>query len=81
MGLGNPGQILQRRQRKDKEMRFGTWNIKSWNRRDWGKEGKKLKRDEEACCRSRKMEGVCRGPPNAVRHNGEEEEEDYVQKS
>jgi hypothetical protein len=31
MGLGNPGRILQRRQRKDKEMRFGTWNINSLN--------------------------------------------------
>jgi hypothetical protein len=31
MGLGNSGQISQRRQRKDKEMRFGTWNIKSLN--------------------------------------------------
>jgi hypothetical protein len=39
------------------------------------KEGKKLMRDEETCCRPRKMEGVCRGPPNAVRHHGEEKEE------
>jgi hypothetical protein len=31
MGLGNTGWILQRRQRKDKEMRFGTRNIKSLN--------------------------------------------------
>jgi exonuclease III len=31
MGLGNPRWILQQRQRKDKEMRFGTWNIKSLN--------------------------------------------------
>jgi hypothetical protein len=37
---------------------------------------KKLKRDEEACRRSRKMEGVRRGPPNAVRHHGEEKEEE-----
>jgi hypothetical protein len=59
MGLGNSGRISQRRQRKDKEMRFGTWT-----------------RDEEACRRSRKMEGVCRGPPNAVRHHGEEKEEE-----
>jgi hypothetical protein len=48
-----------------------------WNRRDWKKEGKKLKRDDEACCRPRKMEGVRRGPPNAVRHHGEETEEEY----
>jgi hypothetical protein len=31
---------------------------------------------EEACRRSRKMEGVRRGPPNAVRHHGEEKEEE-----
>jgi hypothetical protein len=37
-------------------------------------EGKKLKTDEEACCRPRKMEGVHRGPSNAVRHHGEEKE-------
>jgi hypothetical protein len=39
-------------------------------------EGKKVKRDEEACCRPRKMEGVRRGPPNAVRHHGEGKEEE-----
>jgi hypothetical protein len=33
------------------------------------KKGKKLKRDEEDCCRPRKMEGVRRDPPNAVRHH------------
>jgi hypothetical protein len=32
-------------------------------------------RDEEACCRQRKMEGVRTGPPNAVRHHGKEKEE------
>jgi hypothetical protein len=41
------------------------------------KEGKKVKRDEEACCRPRKMEGVRRAPPpDAVRHHGEGKEEE-----
>jgi hypothetical protein len=59
-------------------MRFGTWNIKSLNGKevgDWKKEGKKRTRDEEACLRSRKMEGVRRGPPNAVRQHGKVKEE------
>jgi hypothetical protein len=34
------------------------------------------KGNEEACCRPRKMEGVRRGLSNAVRHHGEEKEED-----
>jgi hypothetical protein len=59
-------------------MRFGTWNIKSLN----GKEVEIVRemetRDEEACRRSRKMEGVRRGPTNAVRHHGEEKEEEEV---
>jgi hypothetical protein len=40
------------------------------------RKGKKLKRDEEACCRPRNLEGVRRGPSNAVRHHGEEKEEE-----
>jgi hypothetical protein len=37
-----------------------------------------LKRDEEACCRPRKKEGVRRGPYNAVRHQVEEKEEEKI---
>jgi hypothetical protein len=32
----------------------------------------------QGCRRSRKMEGVRRGPPNALRHHGEEKEEEEV---
>jgi hypothetical protein len=37
------------------------------------KEGNKLKRDGEACCRPRRMKGVRRGPPNVARHHGKRE--------
>jgi hypothetical protein len=75
MGEGGNQNNFWKQGLKEEDQEKTEKELWGWNRRDWEKEGKKLKRDEAACCRPRKMEGVRRGPPNAVRHHGEEKEE------
>jgi hypothetical protein len=57
-----PKQFLEARPEWRRPKRKAEKELWGWNRRDWEKEGKKLKRDEAACCRPRKMEGVRRAP-------------------
>jgi hypothetical protein len=71
-----PKQFLEARPEGKRLKRKTEKELREWNRRYWEKEGKTLKRDEEGCCRPRKVEGVRRGPHNSVRHHREDKEED-----
>jgi hypothetical protein len=76
MGEGGNQNNFWKQDLKEEDREKTEKELWGWNRRDWEKEGKKLKRDEEAYCRPRKMEGIRIGPTNAVRHHGEEKEEE-----